>query len=455
MKKTSILTLIVLMVSTILACGTKNPEPDNKPNPEESEHPENPEIPSPDGIRVMVYNIRHGQGMDNLVNLNRVLDVIKDSEAEIVALNEVDRHYGARSNYEDQVKMLADILEMHYVFQPTTTNPPNPASGDRPREHGHALLSKYPIVDSEQRELAPDDWGRGILRAKLDIDGEHLQVFVTHWGLTEAVRFNHIKETVMFMNDYPGKSILMGDLNATPDEHNIIALKSRLIDATEDNAYTFNAENPSRKIDYIFVSRDIDVSGGKVISTTASDHRPIVVDINLDKEIEIDNSLLYPNFPESFEIADGNFIGYEGGERVRTFPSGAWNFTQAAIVNTRIVYDDRPTTGIDAIRIRQNLTTSAYVQMDFDVPNGASKVTVWYSVYFKDVSSTWRLEYSTDGGTTWTQTGSDISDAGFIKKQAVFNMDITGPVRFRINKLGLGATNNGRLCIDDFAIYKK
>ncbi|TYR32627.1 hypothetical protein FXV77_18645 [Sphingobacterium phlebotomi] len=455
MKKTSILFLIIFMVSTMLACGTNNPEPNNKPNPEEPDHPEIPDVSNPEAIRVMVYNIRHGRGMDNIVGLHRILEVIKNSEASIVALNEIDRHYGARSNYEDQVKSLADALDMHYVYQPTTTEPANTASGNKPREHGHALLSKYAIVESEKRDFSVgDDYGRGILRAKLNVDGQNLQVYVTHWGLTEAARFNHIKETVMFMNDYPGKSVLMGDLNATPDEHNIITLKSRLLDATEDNAYTFNAETPTKKIDYIFASGDMDITETKVINTTASDHRPIVADINLDKEI--DNSLLYPNFPESFEVTDGNFINYEGGDRVRTFPSGAWNFTQAAIVNNpRYVYDDRPTSGIDVVRMRNNLTTSAYVQMDFDLLNGASKVTVWYSVYFKDASSTWRLEYSTDGGTTWTQTGSDISDAGFVKKQAVFNMDITGPVRFRINKLGLGTTNNGRLCIDDFAIYKK
>jgi hypothetical protein len=43
-------------------------------------------------------------------------------------------------------------------------------------------------------------------------------------------------------------------------------------------------------------------------------------------------------------------------------------------------------------------------------------------------------------------------------KQATFEMNITGPVRFRINKLGLGASSptvfNGRLGLDDIAIYK-
>lgn len=441
----------IFLLSIVLACGKADTSSEKQPD---TGDPENPEISAPEGLRVMTYNIRHGSGMDNIMDLDRILQVIKESGATIVALNEVDRHYGARSNYEDQIALLADALDMNYVYQPTTTNPPDAASGNKPREHGHALLSKYPIVNSEKRDFSlGDDYGRGILRVRLDVDGEALEVFVTHWGMTETVRFNHIKETAAFMNEYPGKSLLMGDLNAIPEEHNIIALKSRLIDGTGDDAYTFDAGNPTRKIDYIFVSRNIDISNGTVINTTASDHRPMMADLELNKEV--DNSARYPNFPESFEVADEDFINYEGGIRERTFPSGVWSFTQSAIVNTRLVYDDRPTSGMDAVRMRQNLNTSAYLQMNFDVPDGASKVSVWYGVYYKDAPSTWRLEYSMDGGATWSQAGADVAGAAFIKKRAVFDVNIAGPVRFRINKLGLGVTNNGRLCIDDVAIYRK
>lgn len=449
---------LALIFVCFIACSKKEaPEKDKR---EDEEIPLSPQDPvQPGSVRCLVYNIRHGAGMDNIVDMSRILKVIKESGATIVALNEVDRHYSSRSNYEDQVAYLAKELGMNYLYQATTNNEPNAASGNKPREHGHALMSKYPVLDSEPRFFSVgDDYGRGILRAKLNVDGQVLQVYVTHWGLNETVRFNHIKETVMFMNEFPGKSMLMGDLNAMPNEHNIIALKSRLNDATADNLYTFPADNPVRKIDYILVSRSMEAAKAKVIDTKASDHRPVVADIKMDKVI--DNSLLYPKFPESFEINDGNFINYEGGDRERTFPTGVWNLTRAGIVPARLVYDDRPTTGMDAIRMQHNISASAYVEMKFDVPDGASKVTLWYGSYYKDVSCTWRLEQSVDGGNTWNQVGPDIKDAEAVKKQAIFNVNISGPVRFRVHKLGLGTTNisegilNGRLCIDDFAIYK-
>jgi len=101
--------------------------------------------------------------------------------------------------------------------------------------------------------------------------------------------------------------------------------------------------------------------------------------------------------------------------------------------------------------------------MNFDVPNGASKVTFWYGAYYTDRASSFKLEYSQDQGQTWMQVGEVISDAhstaeSLQAKQAVFMMNIQGPVRFRIYKLGLGTSNNtvnnGRLGVDDFSIFK-
>jgi hypothetical protein len=108
--------------------------------------------------------------------------------------------------------------------------------------------------------------------------------------------------------------------------------------------------------------------------------------------------------------------------------------------------------------MQQQLDFDAYVQMNFDLPNGASKVTFSYGAYYTDASSTIKLEYSQDGGVTWQQTGEKVSDASAESKVAIFLMDIKGAVRFRINKLGLGPTNgtsvfNGRLSIEDFAVF--
>ena len=172
---------------------------------------------------------------------------------------------------------------------------------------------------------------------------------------------------------------------------------------------------------------------------------------------------IYPGWPETFEEPSGPKGSYnmvDINDNIG-FATGEWHLYQAIIGTT--AGRDRIVSGINSIRMQQNRTDDEYTQMNFDVPNGASKVTFWYGSYYNDRSCTFKLEYSTDQGVTWKQIGNEISDAhtqaeSSSPKQAVFLMDIQVPVRFRITKLGLGISSptvsNGRLGIDDFAIYK-
>ncbi|NDK56999.1 DUF5689 domain-containing protein [Pontibacter fetidus] len=172
---------------------------------------------------------------------------------------------------------------------------------------------------------------------------------------------------------------------------------------------------------------------------------------------------IYANWPESFEIPDYNekksynMKNADGSSNnARNLATGNWTLYQSILEQT--AGRDVIVSGKQAVRFQQNLTESAYLQMNFDLPNGATKVTLWYATYYTDKPSTWQLEYSQDQGTTWTKVGNAVSDAERNHKMATFLMDISGPVRFRINKLGLGTSsttvNNGRLGIDDFAVYQ-
>lgn len=200
---------------------------------------------------------------------------------------------------------------------------------------------------------------------------------------------------------------------------------------------------------------------GIPLKETASDK----LTLYLQKKEDMTNpsGKIYSGWPETFEEPSHEKGSYDMPDIYNNvgLPTGEWHLYYSIFGNT--AGRDRIVSGQNAIRMQQNRNHDVYLQMNFDVPDGAGKVTFWYGSYYNDQSSTFKLEYSIDQGQTWQQIGESISDAhtqaqSSSPKQAVFLMDIDQPVRFRINKLGLGASsptvNNGRLGIDDFAVYK-
>lgn len=172
---------------------------------------------------------------------------------------------------------------------------------------------------------------------------------------------------------------------------------------------------------------------------------------------------VYSGYPEDFESPDASVKASYAGKDI-DLRTGSWRLEQCLLGVT--TGRDRIVSGKQAIRFQQNLGTSSpcYLQMNYDLTNGATKVTFWYGCYYTDESSSFVLEASTDQGGTWQQIGDKITDPAktsetITPKQATFVMDIEGNVRFRITKLPLGTTSipsilNGRLGVDDIAIYQ-
>jgi endonuclease G len=145
---------------------------------------------------------------------------------------------------------------------------------------------------------------------------------------------------------------------------------------------------------------------------------------------------VYTGFPETFEsgtkgsYADGNV----------TLSTGAWDLNDALLGT---LANDRKN-GTKSVRIEN----SGMVTMLFDMPNGSSQVTILHALYGTDASCTWGLWYSTNGGSTWAQTGSNINTSSTTLSTATFDMSIDGNIRFEIRKL----SGTGRLNIDDVNI---
>lgn len=186
--------------------------------------------------------------------------------------------------------------------------------------------------------------------------------------------------------------------------------------------------------------------------------------IRTSADVENASGPIYPNWPESFESPDATFKGSYNMNTAAVpnnnidLKTGNWKLEQAIIGNLNANRDRFNAPGLQCIRMQQNLTVPAYLQMNFDLNNGVSKVTFWHGAYSTDAVSTFRLEYSTNSGVSWVAASSDIKTMSAGSKQETFLFDIKGKVRFRFVKLGLGTTSvpnvlNGRLCIEDVAVF--
>ncbi len=167
---------------------------------------------------------------------------------------------------------------------------------------------------------------------------------------------------------------------------------------------------------------------------------------------------LYENFPETFE--DGDAAMYASGYAATkngNLKTGLYTLTNSFLGGEA---NDRAISGKYSLRLNQNSTTDSWCTMNFDLDYGASKITLWAGSYgaSADLGSTWRVEYSQDGGGIWYQLGQDVLTISKDKKQFTFLTNIKGKVRFRIGKVGIGASTtnnqNGRFNMDDFAVYK-
>jgi hypothetical protein len=187
-------------------------------------------------------------------------------------------------------------------------------------------------------------------------------------------------------------------------------------------------------------------------------------------DVENASGPIYPGFPESFETPDAtvkpsyNMNTPAVPDNSINLKTGNWKLEQSILGNLNANRDRYNAPGLQCIRMQQSLSVPCYVQMNFDLPNGASKVTFWQGAYSTDVSSTFKLQYSINGGTTWVdaiasgKTTANIQTLTGGSKQETYLFNISVPVRFRIMKLGLGASSaptvlNGRLCIEDIAVY--
>ncbi|MEU6663043.1 endonuclease/exonuclease/phosphatase family protein [Streptomyces sp. NPDC046821] len=243
-------------------------------------------VPNRD-VTVLTFNIHHGADPDDNLGLARTADVIRDSGAEVIGLQEVDRHWSSRSDFVDQAQWLADRLDLHVAYAANLDEDPL-KPGDPRRQYGTAILSRYPILETHNTLLPRSATGeqRGLLEADVMVRGTELRFLNTHLEHTsQAERLSQVKEIDKIVASSTRPTVLVGDLNATPDTPEVGTLTSRLKDTWpavgKGDGFTFDAVNPTERIDYVLTSPGIQARAAQVLNATASDHRPVRAELRL------------------------------------------------------------------------------------------------------------------------------------------------------------------------------
>jgi endonuclease/exonuclease/phosphatase family metal-dependent hydrolase len=281
-------------------------------------------------MRVVCWNIHWGCGRDGRIRIHAIIDVLRKLNPDVICLQEVAANHpeleGSAS--ASQFKQLAGAFGGYHMIEQA---PSEIYRNNLPRQFGNILLSKYRITQAQRHILpwpvdleSPAGMPRGMIETVLEAPGGKLRVLTTHLEYYSPVqrqaqvrRIRELHEeacarAAIYQPDpaleppcqlgfRPGTAIYCGDFNFTPDSEDYQAMLAPapagslgLVDAWRvrhgdipraptAGLHGFKWPDKPECYDYFFVTEDLAARVGDVAvqsETSASDHQPIVLDLN-------------------------------------------------------------------------------------------------------------------------------------------------------------------------------
>ena len=229
--------------------------------------------------RVVSYNIRHGEGMDGKVDLERTGKVLEALNADFICLQEVD-YRAQRSGEVNQAAELGKQLGQHAAF--------GSFMDFQGGKYGLGLLSRYPIINTHTIRLPDGNEPRVALAAEVRLPaGDSIMLVCLHfdWVGDDKFRFAQASKLVEYLDSLTIPALVIGDFNDTPESRTMKLFGDRGVQ-TPDLDFTFSSTNPVKKIDYIIAMPKSawEITESKVINEPiASDHSPLLNTVILNR----------------------------------------------------------------------------------------------------------------------------------------------------------------------------
>ena len=247
-------------------------------------------------IRLVTFNTHHCVGDDGRHDLVRVAELLQRTDADVICLQEVDRHFGERSEHVDQAEVLSRALDRELVWGPAIRE--HTSSGSD-RQYGNAVLSRLPVLDEQLLALPGAGEPRGAVRVLLGLGSAALTVVTAHLSSRSARARAAQAQALVGLLPADGPAVVLGDLNCGPAAPELAPLRQRLRDGWQaagsradqargwqllrrEQGLTHPARRPRVRIDQVWVSPDVGVRGAAVLDgSTCSDHHPLQLDLQI------------------------------------------------------------------------------------------------------------------------------------------------------------------------------
>jgi endonuclease/exonuclease/phosphatase family metal-dependent hydrolase len=280
----------------------------------------------PGSFRVLTWNVSRWdemnklwKGKDSTSNRLKMMDFIKEQDVDVLCVQEF---FESRRPdlFPENIPYITKNLNFPYYFFAS-----DHVTWNGVYEHGVAIFSRYPIIDSFRiRFPGPDSLkaSESIIRATIDIEGKKINVFTTH---LQSFRFNgndyrgiknikkaddkdsvleasktivskfrtsyhfrsqqaRILRNLLDSSNYP--EIVCGDFNDVPNSYTYFTVKGDRQDAFVKKSFglgrTFIFISPTLRIDYIMADKDFEVLQYQKAKLPYSDHFPVMADFKLE-----------------------------------------------------------------------------------------------------------------------------------------------------------------------------
>ena len=240
-------------------------------------------------FRVITYNIHKCQGLDRRVRPGRIAAVLRETDADVIALQEV-LSVGGGSREMDQARFIAE--ELGYACH----------LGENRRlkggAYGNVILTRLNVRAARNYDIT---WRwcerRGCLRADVELETggmvSTLHVFNVHLGTAFVERRHQARRLVSdeILNDasLSGPRVVLGDFNEWTRglASRLLAAQLQSVDvrAHLNRARTYPGAFPLVHLDHIYYDPALELADLRLHKTRtsliASDHLPLVADFRL------------------------------------------------------------------------------------------------------------------------------------------------------------------------------